>query len=118
MPGGAALWCWPGAPAVAQPHERIVGGDAVDPGAERRLPAEVLEVLVGGEEGVLGDLRRVRLGPGHPEGEAVDLVLLALHQGLEGGDVALLGALEQLVRVENGEAVAVIFSVRIGPAPL
>src|SRR5439155_26005661 len=30
---------------MAQPHQRVVGGDAVNPGAERGVAAEVVEVL-------------------------------------------------------------------------
>src|SRR4030095_7390257 len=55
--------------------------------ADRSAP-ELAEVLVSGEEGVLGDLRRVGLAAGHPERQAVDLLLVAADQRLEGGHVA------------------------------
>src|SRR6185295_10986196 len=65
----------------------VVGRDAVHPAAEGRLAAELAQVLVGGEEGVLGDLRSVGLAPRHPERESVDLLLVPAHQRLEGGHV-------------------------------
>ena len=86
------------------------------PGAEGGLAPELGEVLVGGEEGVLGDLRRVRLGPRHPQRQAVDLVLVALHQGLEGGHVPLLGALEQGIPVSRGPVASA--ALRHGSMPI
>ncbi len=89
-------------PAVAQPHQRVVCRDAVYPGAEGRIPPEILEVLVRGQEGVLGDLRRVRLRARHPQRQAEHLVPVGLHQRLEGGHVPGLRARQELLVVLLG----------------
>ena len=47
--------------------EAQVGRDAVDPGVERALKAEVLQIPVSFEKGLLMDILRVLLRAGEPE---------------------------------------------------
>ena len=73
------------APLLSPLHQADVRGDAVKPGAQLRVPAEGLQFLEGGDEGVLVDV--VGLG-GQARadglGQAVDAVLVAADEAREG----------------------------------
>ena len=69
---------------AAELVETEVGDDAVDPGIERALEAEVADVAVGFEEGFLVDIFRIAFRTGEMEGEAEDLVLVLADEGVKG----------------------------------
>ena len=76
--------------------ETEVGDDAVDPGIEGALKAEVADIAVGLEEGFLVDVFRIVLGTGEMEGETEDLVLVLADQGVKGGAGAGLRFTDEL----------------------
>ena len=76
-------------PARAQLLVGRVGGDPVDPRAERRLALEHADLAGGRPQRVLGGLLGVLAGAGDPHGQAVDAIAEALDQPL--GGLGLLG---------------------------
>ncbi len=77
-----------GAAARGPPvHEHDVDRDAVQPGAELRLPAEVLQALVDLDEDLLDDVLEVAPAPEHAVDEAGDVGAVALVELPEGGGV-------------------------------
>ncbi len=77
-----------------------VDHDAVEPGGEARLAPEAGDLLDQGAADLLGDILGVGGGAGHPPGDAVDAVVVAAQQSLEGATVAARGPRDEVaVRV-------------------
>ena len=88
----------PGQPAqplaAAQHVQAGVGGDAVQPGRDIEVVARASQRPVGFDEAVLREVVGVVGVAHHAVDEGVDLALVALEDGLEGGLVARLRPLD------------------------
>src|ERR1700720_1568558 len=83
------------AATAAQVIEANVGNDSIDPGEEGAFEAEAVQIAVDLQEGLLIDVPRV-FGAAQPVGrEPQDLPVVALHEQVESGAVAGLGALDK-----------------------
>ena len=103
----AAVWAETAVPELpddfaAQEVDGEVVDDAVEPGAEARSALEILEVAVHPEEGVLGDLPGVFGAADDAVGHRVGTALMAQHELLEGADVALRRAGDEVTVVLLG----------------
>lgn len=58
---------YPFVPLAAKLHQSRVYFDAVEPGADRRFPAESMETFVGGDERVLSGILRIGMVAQHSE---------------------------------------------------
>ena len=73
-----------------------VGDDGEEPGLEAAA-FEAIDATPGADEGFLSGVFGGLWGAEHAEGEGVDGVLEAEDEGVEGGEIATLGALNQRV---------------------
>jgi hypothetical protein len=73
-----------------------VGGDPVQPGAERRAALERADLAKEAHEDVLHDLFRIPLAPGDPESQPVEAGRMALHQRLQRRHVPAAETLDQV----------------------
>jgi hypothetical protein len=83
-------------------HEHHVDGDAVQPGAELGLAAEVFQALVGLDEDLLDDVFKVGPGAEHAVDEAGDIGAAALVQLPERRRLAGCGARDEPLLVGDG----------------
>src|SRR5262249_40765740 len=82
--------------AAAQMVETKVGDDAVDPGVERALEAEVPEMAIRLQERFLVDVLRVGLRTGEVQRQAQDRVVVLADECLERGAVTALRRADQI----------------------
>ena len=82
-------------PARPQLLIRRVGGDPIDPRAERRLALEHVDLARGRPQRVLGRLFRVLVGPGDPHGQPIDPVTEAIDELLGGAGLFAPERLDQ-----------------------
>src|SRR5207249_8820404 len=82
--------------AAALHVEDVVGGDAVEPGAETALAPKRAELGDGLDEYLLGDFLSVVRVEDHADGDVVNPRLMPKDQLLQRGAVAALGLLDQL----------------------
>ena len=75
--------------AFAQAHEALVDGDADEPGGELRVSLELVELFVGLEKGVLGDVFGVFAILRDVLGDPEDLPFVLADELLEGGTYLL-----------------------------
>ena len=80
--------------------------DLVEPGGERRVAAELVQALEGGDERLLQHVARRLFAPAHAQAEAVHLLLVALEQLLDGGGISRLRSCQQLSFGLHGGSVA------------
>ena len=105
--------------SLTEPHKALIYGDSDEPGGEFGVSLELLELLEGLEEDVLGDVFGVLAVLGDVLGGAEDLALVLADELLEGGGVTGFGAgdefdvrvrrLGEHVRREAGDEVGEIF---------
>ena len=81
--------------ALAQAHQALVDGDAGQPGRELGVALELIEFLVGLEEGILGDVFGVFAVLGNVLGDAKDLPLVLADELGECGCISSAGSLDQ-----------------------
>ena len=72
-----------------------IGHDAVDPGVEGALEAEVAHALVRLQKGILINVLGFVLRPGEVHGQPEDRLVVVPHQLLEGGAIAALRFADQ-----------------------
>lgn len=77
--------------AFADDFQGGVGGDAQEPGGETGFLPEILEILEGAEEGLLGDIFGIVVVGGDAAGEGVNAAFVSGDELFEGGEVAGLG---------------------------
>ena len=70
--------------APAQLVQAQIGDDPVNPGIKRALEAEVADIPVGLEEGLLVNILGIVLRTGQVQGQPQHLVFILAHQGVEG----------------------------------
>src|SRR4051794_36142569 len=75
---------------LAQMVETEIGHDAVNPGVERALETEAIQVGVGAQKGFLEDILAILLRPGEMNGEPQDGAVILTNQFFESGRVSLL----------------------------
>ena len=81
---------------LAQQIEAQIGHDAINPGVERALEAEIADVPVGLQEGFLINVLRVLLRARQVIGQAKHGAIVLAHQFLERGVIATLCFSDQL----------------------
>src|SRR5437763_1850605 len=102
--------------AAAELVRAEVGDDAVDPGIERALKAEVADVAISLEEGCLVDVFGVVLVAGEVQCEAQNLLFVLFDQGVKGDAAARLGLADQL-RFRRARLQPILFPVGIVDCP-